>query len=665
MHRLIAPALAAVFLVAFPLSAERRTPLKGSAPERLLELASKRAKIGVIVGVRDEQWQPEGRLTAAQKAAQRARSKEKKAKVLRAHPQAQLIPERDFVTVPFFMLVVDERALRGLMNDDDVASIEENMEGEVLLAESTDRIGSDDANAAGWTGDGQIIVIIDGGVESGHDAFNGRVRQDLAACFSGDLYPGIDEFQYLSFCPCAMTNPETCPGPVTEQFGTGAGEPCGSTNNACRHGTRVAGVAGGEAALGISNGVAPEAEILPIMVMSRNSANTPKFMKSNMAKALDYVAVTADTVSGIAAVNMSLAFPLDWYTDRSSCDTEHSVIAGLIGTLTTKKIAVVVATGNDGKVDRISAPSCITGAIAVSATDDNDAVPSWANAAPIMDLFAPGVSILTAQPPNTSLTDLGTSMAAPHVAGAFALMRQKFGATPSVAALLNALVQTGDSVTDTRTGASTVKPRLRVDLALSASLTPPPTPTGFSATGVSETSAYLSWNASAGATSYRLELRAYYQSPWNSVITTSNTSYTTPNYLANRTVYEFRVIAIANGVESAPANDYALMMPFTDDPLNAPNVNGGSLIRGIHMGELREGADRWINFTGGAWVFPNGHGAATGVVSATHITDVVDALNDARDILNLSAFSFSGVDAPAQTGLIRREHVQQLRDAMK
>ncbi|WP_449061087.1 S8 family serine peptidase [Planomonospora algeriensis] len=95
----------------------------------------------------------------------------------------------------------------------------------------------------------------------------------------------------------------------------------------------------------------------------------------------------------------------------------------------------------------------------VGATADDDHVPYWSNHGPVLDLFAPGVEIDSAVPGGGTQVYSGTSMATPHVAGAFALLAQK-DADDAPDALLGRLRASGRPVT--YAGVSTP----RIDLAV-------------------------------------------------------------------------------------------------------------------------------------------------------------------------------------------------------
>ena len=89
-------------------------------------------------------------------------------------------------------------------------------------------------------------------------------------------------------------------------------------------------------------------------------------------------------------------------------------------------IVVVTAAGNEGVDASGITPAHVEPAITVGAYDESGQFADFSNHGPRVDLLAPGVEILSLKPPknkgNTKKVDLdvmsGTSMAAPHVAGA-------------------------------------------------------------------------------------------------------------------------------------------------------------------------------------------------------------------------------------------------------
>jgi subtilisin family serine protease len=106
-------------------------------------------------------------------------------------------------------------------------------------------------------------------------------------------------------------------------------------------------------------------------------------------------------------------------------------------------IATVIAAGNDGRLNAISEPACISSAVSVSATDDSDEIPSFSNAAAFLSLWAPGLAIRAPLSGSVGFIEAsGTSMAAPHVAGAWAMLRQA-DPSASVDEILTILQNTG------------------------------------------------------------------------------------------------------------------------------------------------------------------------------------------------------------------------------
>ncbi|MGE3510800.1 MAG: IPT/TIG domain-containing protein, partial [Vicinamibacterales bacterium] len=180
----------------------------------------------------------------------------------------------------------------------------------------------------------------------------------------------------------------------------------------------------------------------------------------------------------IASVNMSLGSGVY----GSTCDSEPYKPA--IDNLRAMDIPSVVAAGNDGWPIGLSSPACISTAVSVGATTKTDSVAWFSNSASFLSLFAPGEAITSAIPGGGYEGLSGTSMAAPHVAGAWAIARQAVP-TASVNAVLTAIRTTGVPITDTRLailGLGETVPRLQLFDALihlGAAASPPPLATAL------------------------------------------------------------------------------------------------------------------------------------------------------------------------------------------
>ncbi|HQF92461.1 MAG TPA: S8 family serine peptidase, partial [Synergistaceae bacterium] len=132
--------------------------------------------------------------------------------------------------------------------------------------------------------------------------------------------------------------------------------------------------------------------------------------------------------------------------------------------------------------DATGAPGCISTAVTVGATTKSDVVATYSNSASFVDVLAPGSSINSSIPGGGFDSWNGTSMAAPHVAGAFAVLRQAYP-TLTVDQIEDALKSTGLPVSDSPRGAAAplaiTKPRIRVKEAFDALAAVTPTPTGI------------------------------------------------------------------------------------------------------------------------------------------------------------------------------------------
>jgi hypothetical protein len=165
------------------------------------------------------------------------------------------------------------------------------------------------------------------------------------------------------------------------------------------------------------------------------------------------------TQFSIAAINMS--FGAGAFT--SPCDGTETARKAAIDNLRSVGIATVIASGNDDFSDALNAPACISTAVSVGATTKADVVPSFSNSASFLSLLAPAVSITSSLPGGRFATFSGTSFAAPHVVGAWAILKQKKPAA-TVDETLSALTISGLGITDPRNGIT--KPRIRVNQAI-------------------------------------------------------------------------------------------------------------------------------------------------------------------------------------------------------
>lgn len=428
---------------------------------------------------------PEGELpTPAHVAVQRANLASAQQQVLsRLQGRGHTVLHR-FQTAPFLVLVVQPDALQELeASTFYVRRVIEDTLHQPMLAQSVPIVQGNQAWASGYDGTGTVIAIVDTGVDKTHPFLAGKVVAE--ACFSSTV-PG----QTSSFCPNGQS----------QQFGSGAGVNCPSNIPFCWHGTHVAGIAAGNGAgAGVSySGVAKGARILAVQVFSRgDSMKTCGFASppclsawlSDILAGLDYVYQVRNQ-HNFAALNLSAGHG----TFVGDCDTDPA--KPFIDNLRSVGIPTVIAAGNNGAVSQLGAPACVSSAVSVSSTDKDDTVSSFSNVAPNLSLFAPGGGILSsclpaeanAACPGGWKVQSGTSMAAPHVSGAWAILKQKIPGA-SVAAILTALQQTGVPVTDERLF-GVPRPRIRIADALST-LGPPAPP-------VTHTLAVASENPNSG-----------------------------------------------------------------------------------------------------------------------------------------------------------------------
>jgi hypothetical protein len=215
----------------------------------------------------------------------------------------------------------------------------------------------------------------------------------------------------------------------------------------------------------VVTGVAKDSKIIAVQVFSLTSFGGLTAYDSDIILGLERVYALRDDFS-IAAVNLSVGTST---TYPEYCDVVDPALKTSIDKLRSVGIATIIASGNGSSKTGISSPACISTAVSVGATTKLDQLANYSNSSKLVDLLAPGSGIYSTLPGNSYGNKDGTSMATPHVAGAWALMRlAKPGASGDE--ILNAFKVTGVKITDSYN--SITKPRIDAFAAVQLLLTP-------------------------------------------------------------------------------------------------------------------------------------------------------------------------------------------------
>ncbi|MFZ9651521.1 MAG: fibronectin type III domain-containing protein, partial [Ilumatobacteraceae bacterium] len=447
-----------------------------------------------------------------------------------------------------YVALLSESQIARLSKDPRVASIEPNqiieIEGDQANPPSwgLDRIDQrarplNSLYTYNFGGAGVTAYVIDTGIRADHVEFSGRVTSGFGAIADG--YGSTD-----------------CNG----------------------HGTHVAGTIGGS-----TTGVAKSTRLVPIRVLNCRGSGA----MSNVISGINWA--ISDHAAGTPAVaNLSLG--------GSFSTSLNTAIANAVA----DGIAVVVAAGNNNRLACSYSPASAPSAITVGATTSADARASYSNYGSCLDIFAPGSSITSAyHTSSTALRSLsGTSMAAPHVAGAAALLLEADPTmTPAAVGAKLITFATPDVVSSQ--GAGSVNLFLYTKSAwLAPTPIAPSTPRDLVVVA-GNASAALSWLApttdnGSSVTDYLIEFSSNSGSTWstfNDGVSTSTSATVTG--LTNATTYSFRVKASSSAGTSDASNVVSTTPGIPGEPTSlrptalnqsvrltwsAPALNGGSAV---------------------------------------------------------------------------------------
>lgn len=306
------------------------------------------------------------------------------------------------------LVVASEADLEALARNPNVENMSVAEKVRPAMNDTRGLVGANEVFLAGYDGSGRTVAVLDSGVDAAHT--------DLA----GDI---VDE---ACFCAAALC----CPNNSYHQFGPGAAaDPTG-------HGTHVAGIITSSGSIA-PRGVAPNTKIVAVRVLEGTDTN-------DITAGLDWIYLSHPEVD---AVNLSAG---SGYGDSDDCDLEldahadHQLLGASIQDLRDIGIITVVSSGNQGYYGNkffLAFPACVSAAFSVGATDKYNVPAEFSMSSDALDLLAPGAGFLppTETNPCSSGSDYcvlstglgnstsraqGTSMAAPHVTAAIALLKQ-------------------------------------------------------------------------------------------------------------------------------------------------------------------------------------------------------------------------------------------------
>ncbi len=291
-------------------------------------------------------------------------------------------------------------------------------------------VGADRLHAAGITGQGVTVALVDSGV-----GFDDSTRR-LFVRELGRLFLGQADWVGDGLCPGNAPGMVQYPGYCFTDYR--------SSYDGYGHGSHVAGIIWNRLtdwSTGTTLGVAPGANILSVRALGNDGVGTYE----DVVEAIQYIVANKDAYN-VRVLNLSLSAPatVPYFADPVNRAAEQAWASGIV---------VIAAAGNTGgAAETITVPGNDPYVITVGAVDGNrtpgywadDFLTTWSSTGPTWDNFikpdvlAPGVNVVSFAPADSTLVQQhpqyavppalfrmsGTSMSAAVASGVAALMLQ-------------------------------------------------------------------------------------------------------------------------------------------------------------------------------------------------------------------------------------------------
>ncbi|GIJ24959.1 hypothetical protein Vqi01_01210 [Micromonospora qiuiae] len=380
----VAVAMASLVGVAAPAAAEPATIVGAGEPSALpgsyiVVLKDSVVLSGSGVLARDGQM-PRGVMSASARRAS-AEAVERAARALVGR-HGGTVEHRYATALRGFTIRTSEEAARRIAAEESVAFVEQNRRVRLADTASFATPSGTQPNPPSWGldrvdqrhlpldnsfrypssgGQGVHAYVIDSGIRFTHEDFGGRVVNGI------DVVDG------------------------------------GTADDCYGHGSHVAGTLGGA-----TYGVAKNVTLVAVRVWACDATGDI----ATTTQAIDWVTANAQRP---AVANMSFGRAISLSPGAYEAATTGLINSG---------VTVVASAGNDAGDACSKTPAFIPAALTVGSTWPDDGAAWLSNHGPCVDLFAPGQSIVSASHVSDTAvaTMTGTSMAAPHVAGAAALI---------------------------------------------------------------------------------------------------------------------------------------------------------------------------------------------------------------------------------------------------